>query len=136
MLQSANQQDGLVVELSSVAGDALLQRAADRPQGLPAMFQKFVLEAREAEFFSRSVRLFQESVGVKREDVSLLRPNLGAFKIPGRKNPQRHVGAFQLRYLIGASGKMKNRRVACKPDAQAASIPGNKAKRDKHVRLL
>ena len=100
------------------------------------MFQKFVLEAREAKFFPRGVRLFQESVGVKCEDVSLLCPNLGAFKIPGRKNPQRHVGAFQLRYLIGASGKMENRRVACKPDAQAACIPGNKAKRDKHVRLL
>jgi hypothetical protein len=31
---------------------------------------------------------------------------------------------------------MENRRVACKPDPQAACIPGNKAKRDKHVRLL
>ena len=56
------------------------------------MFQKFVLEAREAEFLSRSVRLFQESVGVKREDVSLLCPNLGAFKLPDGRIPKGMFG--------------------------------------------
>ena len=100
------------------------------------MFLQFCLKILEAKFFACRIRYLEQSVRVKREDVSSPRLNLANDKFRGRKNAQRHVLAFQSCYFAGLGGKVQNGRMACKSDPKSVSTLREETKCDEHVRFL